>query len=115
MTRLACVLAVLVAGCAKPQLVLYDPGDPALVKKLGLSAEDWPGLQAQINSHLARQDARDLRVIHWGRSNLTGDIEVWCAHTAPTSPTTSGPVFFFRRIGDRWHIITEEMSVWGDP
>jgi hypothetical protein len=115
MTRLTFGLMVLLAGCAKPQLVLHEPGDPALVRKLGVSGQEWLTLQTQLTGHLGKQDPADLRVIHWGRSKVTGDIEVWCAHTAPTSPKNSGPVFFFRRFAEEWHMVTAEVSEWSDP
>lgn len=115
MTRLVCGLILLFAGCAKPQLVLHDPADPALIRKLGVSSPEWRQMQAQVDSLLARGDLRDLRVIHWGRSSPTGDIEVWFAHALPKSPRNSGPVFFFRHVDGQWRLVTEEMSEWMDP
>jgi hypothetical protein len=115
MTKLAFGLILLLAGCAKPQLVLYDPADPALIRKLGISSHEWREMQAQVDSLLARSDLSDLRLSRWGRSNLTGDIEVWFAHAVPKLPKNSGPVFFFRHFDGQWHLVTEEMSEWKDP
>jgi hypothetical protein len=108
---LAATLALI--GCAKPQLALHDPGDPRLVAKLGLSSDEWRQIQAEFQSHA--DVTGDCRILHWGRSTLTGDVEVWCFHAAPTSRRTSGPVFFFHRTDGQWHFLREEMSEWGRP
>jgi hypothetical protein len=105
----------LAAACGKPQVVLYEPSDPALSRKLDVSPQQWAEMRIQLASHLTRQEPNDLRVIRWGRSSLTGDIEVWCAHAASGSPHRAGPVFFFRRVEDRFVLVTEEMSEWQEP
>ena len=111
-SRSLLIAVVTVLACAKAQLVLYEPNDPRLLGKLGLTAPEWREIQDQFHSHPGLELPSDLRVLRWGRSSVTGFVEVWCEHTASASRPASGPVFFFRREDGHWYLL-DEMSEWG--
>jgi hypothetical protein len=91
-------------------LVLYEPSDPRLLKKLALSKLEWQEIQQEYALH---QTDPDLEIINWGRSRLTDAVEVWCVRKTVPKPAPSGPVFFFQRFEGHWRFM-HEMSEWYD-
>jgi hypothetical protein len=106
--RLLVLGALLVAGCGKPMIVVAKPDDPRLLRKLGLSTQEWLEIQAEFRS-IPNIDS--LKAFQWGRSTLTDAVEVFCADVKAASPTR-GPLFFFQRIDGHWRFNREEMSEW---
>ena len=98
---------LLLTACAKPMIRGLDAGDPGLVRKLGLSDQEWQEIQTEFRS---RPDYARLKSVWWGRSRVTDAVEVHCADANVSSPT-QGPVFFFHRFDGHWRLMGE-MSEW---
>jgi len=99
---------VLLAGCAGAEFISVGPKDPQPARKLRLSDQEWQEIQSEFRKHRGDLIDPDLNVKWWGRSAITGLVEVACEN--PKSPS-SGPVFFFRRDDGHWRIL-REISVW---
>jgi hypothetical protein len=106
--RLALISTLVVASCAKSEIVFVDPTESRLTYKLRLSEQEWQEIQAEFQKHRGDLIAPELNVKWWGRSLTSGLVEVGCVD--PKSPA-SGPIFFFRRDEGHWHIL-REMTVW---
>ena len=106
--RVALMSAVVVASCAKPDIVFVEPTDSRLAHKLRLPEQEWQEIQSEFRKHRGDPIAPDLIVKWWGRSVTSDLVEVGCVDPKDTA---SGPIFFFRRDEGHWHLL-REMSVW---